>query len=164
MKNKITIATENLVAYRRINMPLASLYKKAERRMDPIANSIYKMLVKGYQMSEGARVIADIETKRKEARARTIREAVDEFKEKHPKYGEVLEKLIQEKRKKKTTYLVYGRVGEEDLPQMAYISVLKELDPNLTTTQATTLYQSLSYVADKLEAKKKEGLERILIK
>ncbi|MCK4522147.1 MAG: hypothetical protein KAU20_06235 [Nanoarchaeota archaeon] len=164
MRNRLTIATENLVAYRRVIAPLSSLYKKADRRMEPIVEDVYGRLAAGEKLSEGARVIADIETKRKEARARTMRGAIDEFKEKHPRYGGILEGLIEEKRKKENIYLVYGRVGEADLPVSAYVKVLRELDTNLGISDATKLYKSLSDIADRLEIKRKEGLERVLIK
>ena len=162
-KNDLTLATEYLVAYRKLYFPTNSLSKKVDRRMGELAEGIYQRLSEKEKLSPGSFVVADIETKRSEARSRTLTEAVKEFIEENPEIGKKLQKKIDEKRKKKKTYLVYGLVGQEDLPEDFYIELIKEICPDFDKRQARSFYKLATSLTDQRDARKLEKLERKLL-
>lgn len=161
MRNELTKQTEVLVSYRQVVGPLSSLYQKGNRKLKTLAETISEKLEEGDTISEGARVMAYIE-KKKEEKARGMREGIALFKKKYKRYGDILEGMIQEKRQENENYLRFGLIGAATLPIGNYVRVLKDL--GLTGKEAERVYPILENVYENLNGKKKEALDDMLIK
>jgi len=156
-RNELETTVRSMVAFDILSKPLVSLGHKADRRRDKLAGEI-EYLAK-YQ-DEGDRFFAYVET-REEQRARTLREGINEFKETHPRYGDILEGIIQEKRSDSKKFLVYGvsngfKLGSED-----YRRVMKDL--GMSPIQADAMYPHLLDLSDKLGKANENSKRSILL-
>jgi len=147
-----------LVASDILYRPLKSLGEKGLRRLDKTAKEISDLLKE--KEEAGERVFARVE-KEEEEKARTLREAINAFKKEYPKYGEILETMIMEKRKKSNKYLVYGlqegfKLGEED-----YVRVMMDL--KFERREASAVYPHIITVSERLKKDKVQAQRRILI-
>ena len=143
-RKNLEITIRDLVAHDILYRPLKSLGEKAYRRRDGIAANAENLLAKG---KKAERIIAYVET-REEERARTLREGIESFKEEHPKYGEILEGIIAEKRQESNRYLVYGIAEGFKLSSEDYRRVMREL--GMSTVQADAMYPHLLEISDRL--------------
>ncbi len=135
----------SMVAYDILSKPLSSLGQKAGRKEKKLAGETAGLLAR---MDPSDRVVAYTEV-RNEERARTMREGINEFKEAHPRYGTVLEGMIQQKRFDKNNYLVFGvaegfKLGVED-----YRRVMKDL--GMTTVEADAMYGHILNISERLK-------------
>lgn len=127
-RSDLEIGVRNLVAYDILEKPLSSLEGKAKRKKEKLASELAELLDIG---EDGERIFAHID-RRDHAKARTLREGINVFKEQHPRYGEILEKIIAETRLEKDEVLVYGikpgfYLGTEDyLRVMVNLGLSKE--------------------------------------
>ncbi|MFH1311031.1 MAG: hypothetical protein ABIH65_01345 [Nanoarchaeota archaeon] len=138
--------------------PLKSLGEKGLRRLDKKAKEISDLLKEGEEIGE--RVFAKTE-KKEEEKARTLREGINAFTKKYPKYGDILEKMIAEKRKRNNKYLIYGlqenfKLGEED-----YIRVMMDL--GFDRREASAVYPHIIAVSERLGKAKAQTQRTILI-
>lgn len=156
-RNELEKNVRSMVAYDILSKPLSSLGQKAGRRGSKLAKETAELLQGGMTAD---RVIARTEEVT-EMKARTLREAIDEFKGEFPKYGEVLEGKIQEKRLQRDTQLVYGlangyRLGAED-----YRRVMGDL--GLSALEADAMYPHLIDISDRLGKAGEQSLRTILL-
>ncbi len=156
-RSEIEVSVRSMVAYDILSKPLSNLGNKADRRRDKTANSIADLLREG---DEFERVFAYVERK-DEDKARTLREAINEFSSEHPRYGKILDEKIAEKRRKSNKYLVYGvsdgfKLGAED-----YRRVMKDL--GMTTIQADAMYPHLLDISDSLGKARENSRRNILL-
>lgn len=138
--------------------PLKSLGEKGLRRLDNTAKEISDLLKEEEEIGE--RVFARVERKDEE-KARTLREGINTFKKKYSQYGEILEGMIAEKRKKSNKYLTYGlqkdfKLGEED-----YIRVMMDL--GFERREASAVYPHIIAVSERLGKAKTQAQRRILV-
>jgi hypothetical protein len=138
--------------------PLKSLGEKGLRRLNKTAKEICDLLKEGEEIGE--RVFAKIEEKEEE-KARTLREGIDAFKKEYPKEGEILEKMISEKRKQSNKYLIYGlqenfKLGEED-----YIRVMMDL--GFERREASAVYPHIIAISERLGKAKAQVQRKILV-
>src|SRR3989344_3045296 len=89
-----------IIATDRIEIPISSLSGKLKRNKPKIAAQVDLTAYEGNFVGE--RVYARTESEDKD-KARSMKEAVAEFAEEFPKYGEILAGKIAEKRVKKET-------------------------------------------------------------
>ena len=82
--NKLTKQVEAMVAYHTIKSGFDSIAKRADRRLKPLAQEVYDGLVGGKKISDESIVFADYRFDEKTVKARTMTEAVKEFKKQHP--------------------------------------------------------------------------------
>lgn len=143
-RNDLEITVRDMVAFDILSKPFSSLGSKAYRRRDALAEDVALLVATG---ERAERIVAYVEI-REEERARTLREGINTFKDEHPRYGAILEGLIEEKRKRSNQYLVFGiapdfRLGAED-----YRRVMKDL--GMTTVQADSIYPHLLEISARL--------------
>lgn len=155
-RTEIEKYVRNMVALDILSKPLSSLGGKAERRRDKSAKEISDLIKDG---ESGERIFARIE-KKDEEKARTLREGIDAFKKEYPKYGELLEKTIAEKRKKSNKYLIYGINGGYSLGSEDYMRVMMDLGFNREA--ACAMYPHLKEIATGME-KANEQEERLIL-
>lgn len=106
---------------------LKSLGDKGDRRAKKLAAKIAGAIKE--EANIGPRVFARFEPDEHE-KARTLREAVDKFKEDYPEQGQILEGYIKAVRMVKDTNLVYGLVAGSSLEPEAYRRALRGLRPD----------------------------------
>jgi len=145
-----------LVATDRIGIPIKSMAGKIDRQKPKLAQAIE---LPGTRYS-GQRVYARIEQDDATLKSRTIREAVNTFVEKYPKYGQILNDLIEETRVAKESNLYFGVNPGCRLTADDYLGVMANL--GFTEAQARNLYEPLIDSSRSI-AKKRDEERSILI-
>jgi hypothetical protein len=145
-----------LIAADRLDIPISSMSGKLKRMKPKLASAI-ELPTGRY---DGQRVYARIEAEDK-LKARTMSEAVDDFCTEHPKYGEILTKMIEDKRAVKETHLYFGMQEGCRLTTEDYVSVMSNLGFN--EAQARALYEPLMDASRTIKKKRAEGERSILI-
>jgi len=107
----------------------------------------------------GKSVTAKIEQGDKQ-KARGMKEGIEKFGKKYPKYGRILLGFIEEKRTEREIHLKYDLNESYNLSDSEYVSVMRDL--GLTEKEAAHLYPELMSVSERLR-KRKKGLRSILI-
>jgi hypothetical protein len=102
---------------------------------------------------QGDRVYARVEVEDR-LKARTMSEAIDEFCELHPKYGEELTQIIEDKRSVSETYLHFGMQAGCRLTADDYLGVMANL--GFSEVQARNLYEPLIETSRKISRKRDE--------
>lgn len=156
MTQELTPIVEDLIAFEKIRAYYSSFSDKAEARVDEGAKGLYNRLAAGEKIPEDVKVIAEINTALESKAARTMKEAIDEFAVKHPKQGEELYGLIDEKRSQSNIYLRFGLKEGSELPKASYLRVFRDLGINPEDTHK--MYYATEEVVKKL---RKRQLERI---
>ena len=147
-----------LVATDRIDIPISSMSGKLKRRKPKLARDID---LSDYNGSfSGDRTYARIEEQDIE-KARGMREGVEEFSKRFPKYGAILEGMIKEKRDKRETHLYFGMHEGARLTTGDYMGVMRNL--GFSEAAAEGLYGELMEVSRNLAKKRGETERRILI-
>jgi len=139
----------DLVAVDRMDIPFSSLDQKLRRTRMKVAKEIaadVKSL--GY---ESERTFAYVEREDKNV-ARGLKEAVAEFKEEFPKYGDILQGKINEKRVRREEHLYFGINEDCRLTGDDYLGVMRNL--GISEHRAHLLYPTLMEISRELEAKK----------
>jgi|SRR3989338_5653474 len=139
-----------LIATDRIEIPISSMSGKLKRQKPKIANSIEFGENTGYH---GERCYARIEND-DEQKARGMRDGIDEFSKRYPKYGTILNGLIEETRTQRETHLYFGMNDGCRLSEGDYIGVMKDL--GFTETMSRNLYPELMQVSRNLSRKRDE--------
>ena len=152
-------AVRKLVATNDLRIPFSSIYQKIKAYEDNLAAGIQGYVNEKADFGNSATAI--VEYKDKNA-ARGMREGISEFNKQYPKYGAILEGLIQEKRVKSETHLIYGLNNDYKLHDNEYVSVIKDV-AGLNDAEAAVIFPEIMKVSDRLKRKKKEGLREILI-
>jgi predicted solute-binding protein len=152
-------AVRKLVATNDLRIPFSSIYQKIKAYEDTIASGI-----QGYVNEKsdfGNSVTAAVEYKDKMV-ARGMRNGIEDFKKQYPRYGAILEGLIQEKRVESEIHLSYCLNEGYKLHDNEYVSVIKDV-AGLNDLEAEAIFPEIMKVSDRLKKKKKEGLREILI-
>lgn len=146
-----------LVATDRLEIPISSMSGKLKRTKPKLARAVGDEFNMRFN---GERAYARVEDENK-MKARTMKEGVEEFERRHPKYGQVLREVIAEERERKEIHMYFAmyegcRVTADDY---------KDVMANLGFTPAETekLYPSLMDISRKLTKKRDEAERRILI-
>ncbi len=146
-----------LVAADRLFIPVSSMDNKLKRRREKMAMAIELPESRQYR---GERVYARTEDEDK-MKARTMKEAVAEFREKYPSHGKVLDGIIAEKRLQRETHLYYGVREGCRLTSDDYLNVMKDL--GFGPESAKSLYHELIEVSRNLKRKRAETERSILV-
>ena len=147
-----------LIAIDNLNIPISSMSGKLDRRKEKAAGGIN--LSKYGNNFAGERVYARIGTDT-ESKARNMKEAIGEFAEEFPKYGQILQGKIAEKRANKITLLYFGVNEGSRLNTEDYLGVMKEL--GFSEKVAYQMYPELMEVSRNMKRKRAEE-RSILIK
>lgn len=146
-----------LIAMDRVEIPISSMSGKLKRQKPKLAKDIDLSDYKGkYQ---GERAYARIESEDLEV-ARGMKDGIDEFSKRHPKYGAELQEIIDEKRTERETHLYFGLNEGSRLSETDYIGVMRSL--GYSEAGARNLYPELISVSRKI-SKKRDEERRILI-
>ncbi len=141
-----------LIARDRIEIPLSSMDQKLRRTRLSLGKEIANEVRS--DAYEGERAFAYVETEDRD-KARGMTEAVKEFAEEHPKYGEILKGKIAEKRVQREEHLYFGMNPEKRITGEDYLGVMKDL--GITPAVATPLYSELMNVSRKLQKARNES-------
>lgn len=158
IKTKMELETKviRLIATDRIEIPISSMSGKLKRQKPKLAESIDLGETAKYQ---GERCYARVESEDLQ-KARGMRDGIDAFAEKYPKYGTILNGLIEEKRTARETHLYFGMNEGTRLTTDDYMGVMKDL--GFTEVMSKNLYPELMQVSRNLSRKRDEE-RRILI-
>lgn len=156
-RTEIEKCVRNLIAVDVLYKPFSSLGDKGKRRAEKSAKEISQLLKEGEE--KGERIFAKTE-RRDEERARSLREGIDAFKKQYPKYGEILEELIAEKRTKHNRYLVYGLNEGFKLSEEDYMRVMMDL--GFERREAASVYPHIISISERL-GKASEQAERTIL-
>jgi len=140
------------ISYRVLN----SLGEKGIRRLNKRAEEIAVLLDEEPQ----DRFFAKIEES-SEQKARTMKEGIEAFKDKHPKYGEILENLIAETRQRRNKNLVYGLNQEYHLSEEDYVQVMMDL--GFERREASAMYPHVLAISGRLGRADEHSKRAILI-
>jgi len=138
-----------LIATDRIGIPISSISGKLKRTAPKLAKAI---IFPGSRYS-GERVYARIEEK-DERKARTMKEAIAEFRTMYPSHGKVLDGILAEKRLQKEKHLYFGINDGCRLTAADYMAVMKDLGFGEVTAQR--LYGDLIDISRNLTRKREE--------
>lgn len=144
-----------LIATDRIDKPISSMSGKLKRAKPKLAKAID--LKRSF---EGDRAYARIEDGDRMV-TRGMRDGIKVFAEAHPKYGEILNEIIEEERAKRETHLYFGMQDGCRLTSADYMGVMTNLGFSEATSER--LYGELMDVSYKLARARKETERRILI-
>ena len=140
-----------LIAQDRLEIPLSSMYQKIKKAKAKDARSLAARL--GSDEFDGNRVFAYVESEDK-SRARTMKEAIREFSQEFPRYGEILAGKIAEKRVLSEKHLYFGVHNGSRLSTDDYVNVMQSL--GLSEAASRSLYPDLLNVSRRLEKAREE--------
>ena len=140
-----------VIATDRIHIPISSMEGKLKRKKPKLAKEI---AIGDYDDDfQGERVYARVEEEDR-LKARGMKEAIGLFKQEYPKYGNILQELIDEERKLRETHMYFGvnpgcRLTAED-----YMNVMTGL--GFTEKTAQSLYPELMDISRNMSRKREE--------
>jgi hypothetical protein len=158
MENNLERQIIEVVAADRIDIPISSISGKLKRLKPKLATKID--LTEYNNNYFGDRVYARIESEDL-MKARSIKEGIEVFSEKFPRYGKILKGIIEEERALKETHLYFGMNEGCKLTSDDYMDVMKNL--GFSETISKNLYTELMTISRNLSRKRQEE-RRILIK
>jgi hypothetical protein len=139
-----------IIATDRIDIPISSMSGKLKRAKPKLAKALD---FKGKKSFEGDRSYARVESKDK-MKARGMREGINLFAQEFPRYGKILNGMIEEKRAKKETHVYFDLYQGCKLSTNDYMSVMTDL--GFSEQRAEGLYQELMKVSRNLSRKRDE--------
>jgi len=145
-----------LVAIDRLYIPSSSFDGKLKRRRKKVAESI-ETSKKGF---EGERTYARIEEEDKK-KAKDMRAGIEEFCKDFPKYGRILNAMIEKERVKRERHLYFGMLEGRRLATEDYMYVLKDM--GLSPAIAEEYYDVAMEISRNLVKKREEKERSVLI-
>jgi len=136
---------------------LKSLGEKGVRRLNKRAVEIVNLLYEGEEMNE--RFFVGFE-KTQEEKARTMKEGINAFNKKYPRYGKILEGLIAQKRIERNKNLVYRLNEGYNLSEEDYVQIM--IDLGFERREASAMYPHILSISERLE-KADEHKERTIL-
>ena len=146
-----------LIAADRLDIPISSMSGKLKRMKPKLAKAI-SLPENNYS---GKRVYGSIVEEDVTSKARTVREAIDQFTEAYPKYGTILNGLIEETRVAKENNLYFGMQEGCRLTADDYLGVMANL--GFGEAQARNLYEPLMDTSRIISRKRVDTERSILI-
>jgi hypothetical protein len=138
-----------LIATDRVYIPVSSMKGKLERQRPKLGKAI--------DLPEGSfesdRVYARTETEDK-LKARGMREGIKNFEAEFPRYGKILNGMIEEQRAHSETHLYFGTQPGSRITSDDYMGVMTNL--GFSESTAANLYPELMHVSRNLSRKRDE--------
>jgi len=134
-----------------------SLGDKGIRRLNKSAEEIVQLLE---SEEPGYRFLSKIEES-EEKKARTLRQGIDIFREKHTRSGVILERIIAETRAKKNRHLVYGLNEGYKLSEEDYVQIM--IDLGFDRREASGLYPHITAISERLDKANETAERKILL-
>lgn len=144
-----------LIATDRIDIPISSMSGKLKRRKSKLAETT------GIEKNSylGERTYARIVTE-DTMKARGMKEGIEQFAQKYPRYGDILNGMIEEQRADREVTLYFGMNEGCKITADDYLGVMTEL--GFTEATARGLYPELMDISRNL-SKKRDEKRSILI-
>ena len=152
-------AVRKLIATNDLRIPFSSVYQKIKAFEETLAEGINGYVAENANF--GNSILANVSYEDK-MKTRGMKEGIKAFKAQYPRYGDILEGLIAEKRTEREIYLNYGFNEGYKLNDNEYISVIKDV-AGLNDIEAENMLPNVLKVSERLKKKQKEGLREILI-
>ena len=149
MTEKLERQVIELIATDRLDIPISSMSGKLKRAKPKLARAVD---FKGKNF-EGDRVYARVEEQDK-MKARGMREAINLFSREYPRYGKILNGLIEEQRAYSETHLYFGMNQGCRLTADDYRGVMTNL--GFTPAQSDALYQPILDASRKISRARQE--------
>jgi hypothetical protein len=138
-----------IIATDRIYIPISSLDGKLDRKRKKLAKAVE---LEGNKYV-GDRVYARVKEEDK-MKARGMRDGIEKFAQEYPRYGKILNGMIEEERANRERHLYFGVNSGCRLTADDYRDVLTDL--GFTKTRTKTLYQELMQVSRSISKKRDE--------
>jgi len=156
---KLEEVVGSLIAHKLITSTTGSVSDRAKRRMDSAAEEIYDILKKRKKK------VATVKEMRVSLKwgdesihwVRALSLALAEFEQTNPKAYEQFEKIKEKHKTSRRAYLEF----EGDLPEDAYIQIIRNIVKNITYRQAEQIYGAI-LIMEK-GSKKERGTNRIIL-
>jgi len=140
-----------VIATDRIHIPISSMEGKLKRKKPKLGKQVD---LRDYDNNfQGDRVYARVEEEDR-MKARGMKEAIDVFEVRHPKYGSELRGLIAEQRKLSEKHLYFGVNEGCRLTADDYMGVMTDL--GFTENTAQQLYPNLMDISRNMSRKRDE--------
>lgn len=159
-------AVESLIAHKELKSTLGSMDDRVARRYDKVGKGAYTALIelrKRQEDFQGELTHAALRwEEEKLAAARALRLAIEEFKEKYPEHGGILESMIQRQRTERRPHIAFGLNEGCELPVEAYFMVLESI--GIRRDVAEKLYYPLMEAGNLLRKGGEERNYSLLVK
>lgn len=156
---KLEEVAGSLIAHKLITSTTGSLSDRTKRRMEIAGKKAYEILKKRKEkittvkrMKVGLRWSDD-----QVAWARNINLALEEFRQKHRKWGIELDETIAKHREVRRAYVGF----EGEIPEEVYIEAICEVMKEITPREAKQIYGSILVMEKRLN--KKRGTSYLLL-
>lgn len=156
---KLEEVVRSLIAHKLITSTTGSVSDRAKRRMENAGEEAYKILKKGKEkittvkrMNVGLRWSDD-----QVSWARNINLALEEFRQKHPKWGAELDETLAKHREVRRAYVGF----EGEMPEEVYIEAICGVMKGTTSREARQIYRSILVMEKRLN--KKKGTSYLLL-
>lgn len=162
MTNETERQLVRLVTTDRLYTAASSLDGKLKRLRAGLAKTLTESIRASDNAADfvGERAYASIQEEESE-KARGMKDAVNNFAKKYPKYGKILQGMIAEKRADKVTNLYFGLLDQKKLSSGDYMAVMKTL--GFTEHAARGLYPELMASSKKLVNQREQYEGSILV-
>jgi hypothetical protein len=140
-----------LIATDRISIPIKSMAGKLDKKRPKLARTI--VLTEYCGEFVGDRVYASISYEDR-MKTRGMRDGVEEFTQRYPRYGAILNGLIEEERALRETHLDFGVNPGCKLTSEDYMNVMRNLGFSEQTSER--LYPELMKISNSLSRKRNE--------
>ena len=147
-----------LIATDRVDKPISSMSGKLKRAKPKLARDIDLSIHGG--SFEGDRVYARI-CEEDKMKARGMREGIKIFSDAYPRYGKILDGMIEEKRTSREKHFYFGMCEGCRLTSGDYMGVMAGLGFSEATSRG--LYKELIDISHRMARKRDEGERSVLI-
>jgi len=145
-----------LIATDRLDIPISSMSGKLKRAKSKLARELG--LTDGDDF-EGERAYARASTEDR-MKARGMREGIEKFSSEFPRYGKILNGMIEEQRAKSETHVYFGVQEGRKLTQQDYLGVMQKL--GFTESSAMATYPALMEASRRI-SRARMGEERSVL-
>lgn len=162
MVTKLEEDVQKLIAYKLITSITGTISDRTKRKYEKIGVDISEDFKNKKKLPKDSYLIAELKWSDEAMnKARKISLGIEEFRQAYPEYGKILDETIEKHKKVRRDYLEFG-LKEGDLPENIYLSVIKELDKEISDTEAKQFYNIIKKLSKKLK-KKENGLQKLLL-
>jgi len=161
VKTEFLDNVEKIVAYNKLTSTIGALYKRLDRKYRTLGKEVYEGLIRGNKLPKDSSVEAKLHWEDKKS-ARSYSLALQEFKQVDPKGYETFIGIKKKHIGARRNYILFGILDGENLTENIYLEIMK--DVGLNENEAIKLYDSLVKFGEDIEKKKKNNLEKLLVK
>ncbi len=164
-KLKIEGDIEKLIAYKVITSITGTISDRAKRKYERLGKEASERFKANQEIPDTSGLIGKLDWSDKAvSAARKISLGIQEFSNRYPEYGKILEETIKKHRKVRRAYLEFGLKEGKKLDKEIYIEIIKEVIEGISNENALKFYNVLVEIDKELQKKKKPmGLYTLLL-